>query len=41
MLEKLPPDIPGQRWTDLTEIFYFDGVSPVGAKIAAHVEPQT
>jgi L-rhamnose mutarotase len=30
MLEKLPPDIPGQRWTDLAEIFHFDGASPVG-----------
>jgi L-rhamnose mutarotase len=27
MLEKLPPEIPGQRWTDLPEIFHFDGVS--------------
>jgi L-rhamnose mutarotase len=27
MLETLPPDIPGQRWTDLTEIFHFEGSS--------------
>jgi hypothetical protein len=27
MLEKLPPEIQGQRWTDLAEIFHFDGVS--------------
>jgi L-rhamnose mutarotase len=26
MLEKLPPEIQGQRWTDLAEIFHFDGV---------------
>ena len=26
MLEKLPPEIEGQRWTDLAEIFHFDGV---------------
>ena len=25
MLEKLPPDIEGQRWTNLPEIFHFDG----------------
>jgi L-rhamnose mutarotase len=25
MLEKLPPEIEGQRWTDLPEIFHFDG----------------
>jgi L-rhamnose mutarotase len=41
MLEKLPPDMPGQRWTDLTEIFHFEGVSPLGSGIAAHEEPQT
>jgi L-rhamnose mutarotase len=27
MLEKLPPENQGQRWTDLAEIFHFDGVS--------------
>ena len=27
MLEKLPPEIQGQRWTDLPEIFHFDGTS--------------
>jgi L-rhamnose mutarotase len=26
MLEKLPPAVQGQRWTDLGEIFHFDGV---------------
>jgi L-rhamnose mutarotase len=25
MLEKVPLEIPGQRWTDLPEIFHFDG----------------
>jgi L-rhamnose mutarotase len=29
MLERLPPEIPGQRWTDLPEIFYFDGMSSI------------
>jgi L-rhamnose mutarotase len=27
MLEMLPPAIQGQRWTDLAEIFHFDGPS--------------
>jgi hypothetical protein len=27
MLEKLPPDVPGQRWTNLEEVFHFDGNS--------------
>ena len=27
MLEKLPPEIQGQRWTDLAEVFHFDGES--------------
>ena len=31
MLEKLPPEIQGQRWTDLPEIFYFDGPSSIDA----------
>ena len=25
MLQKLPPEIDGQRWTELPEIFHFDG----------------
>jgi L-rhamnose mutarotase len=29
MLEKLPPEIEGQRWTDLAEVFHFDGESQV------------
>ncbi|HTZ59011.1 MAG TPA: L-rhamnose mutarotase [Acidobacteriaceae bacterium] len=29
MLEKLPPQIEGQRWTNLEEVFHFDGVDPV------------
>jgi L-rhamnose mutarotase len=42
MLEKLPPDIPGQRWTDLTEIFHFEGSSAFEeGRVAAHEDSQT
>jgi L-rhamnose mutarotase len=26
MLEMLPPEVPGRRWTDMGEIFHFEGV---------------
>jgi L-rhamnose mutarotase len=29
MLEKLPPEMQGQRWTDLPEIFHFGGTFSV------------